>query len=343
MGFEIILVNAPTVAGMEDPREAQATFLTQIGYHAPNYDPRTKAKNIFESVPHRIFSDYFLKAPADPHKVEDMAARLKTTVATIYRHLNKIKRLDILDEVELESRQKSKVQKGYRLRFGSFPEAWRFTETDIELALDHYRQLVEHVWETYGSSGRGSGSGGGGGAGGGAGRAGGAAGGKGGASRSQAIWGGKSAPAFRLRVVDTRIDREEEEDFDVLLLTSLDYLSPRGISGKSHDEIRGGVGYRLLMDCFVERSDRLWSYDELCTALDTTFPTVSRYITKLKSLDLLEEVPLDREPDEMPKKAFRLRDGDLTKAWNLAEAQARAAVRNYRKSVEHLAEVAHVE
>ena len=69
MGFEIILVNAPHVADVEDPREAQATFYTQIGYYSVNYDPKTRARNVYESVPFRIFSDYFLKNPAGPHKV----------------------------------------------------------------------------------------------------------------------------------------------------------------------------------------------------------------------------------------------------------------------------------
>ena len=116
MGFEISLVNSPPVADMEDDREAQAEFFTQIGYYAESYDPRTKARNVYESVPFRVFSDHFLKNPTAAHKVEEMAGRLKTTVATVYRHLNKIKRLDVLDEVEIPSKHSQKAQKGYRLR-----------------------------------------------------------------------------------------------------------------------------------------------------------------------------------------------------------------------------------
>jgi AcrR family transcriptional regulator len=329
MGFEIALVNTPPVADIEDPRDAQATFFTQIGYYSEGYDPKTKARNIFESVPFRIFSDHFLKNPTSAHKVDDIAARLKTTVATVYRHLNKIKRLDILDEVELGKKVGVKAQKGYRLRYGSFPEAWRFTETDIEASLDHYRILVDNISETYGRGGRGSG-----------GKKGGDDGDEGTTPRTGAVRGGKGGPTFRLRVVNTILDQKEEDDQDLLLLMSLDYLSPRGTAGKSKKEIRGSIGYRMFMECFLERSDRLWGYDDLCTALDTTFPTVSRYITKLKALDLLEEVPMERGEDEPAKKGFHLRYGDLSRAWNITEAQARAAVRNYRRSVDRLGDLA---
>jgi hypothetical protein len=63
---------------------------------------------------------------------------------------------------------------------------------------------------------------------------------------------------------------------------------------------------------------------------------VARYLGKLRTLDLVEELMLDRGEDEQAKKVFRLRHGDLTKAWDSAEAQARNVLKSYRKSVDHL-------
>jgi len=41
-----------------------------------------------------------------------------------------------------------------------------------------------------------------------------------------------------------------------------------------------------------------------------------------------------------PRKGYRIRYGNLTKAWNFVEANVEVAMENYRKTVEHLAKLA---
>ncbi len=75
--------------------------------------------------------------------VEQMAARLKTTKATVYRHMNKLKSLDILEEVDVETPRGQR--RGYRVRYGSLAKAWNFVEAHVQVAMEHYRETVEHL------------------------------------------------------------------------------------------------------------------------------------------------------------------------------------------------------
>ena len=50
----------------------------------------------------------------------------------------------------------------------------------------------------------------------------------------------------------------------------------------------------------------------------------------------LEEVQIFDETAKQNKKAYRLRYGNLQKAWNFVEAHLKVAIENYGKTVEHL-------
>jgi hypothetical protein len=63
--------------------------------------------------------------------------------ASVYRHLNKLKSLDLLEEVDGVA--DGKGRKGYRLRYGNFARAWDFTEANAQNALKRYRETVDHV------------------------------------------------------------------------------------------------------------------------------------------------------------------------------------------------------
>jgi predicted transcriptional regulator len=75
--------------------------------------------------------------------VEQLAAKLKTTKATIYRHINKLKEMDLLDEVNVTER--TTVRKGYRIRYGNLSKAWNFVESNVEIAMENYRKTVDHL------------------------------------------------------------------------------------------------------------------------------------------------------------------------------------------------------
>ena len=92
------------------------------------------------------------------------------------------------------------------------------------------------------------------------------------------------------------------------------------------------TGFRLFK-AFLEHPDKYWNIDELIAYLNTTRPTLYRYLNKLKSLDLVEE------SQEGMTKRYRIRYGDLSKAWNFVEANVDIAMDNYRKIVEKISEL----
>ncbi len=144
MTFEIIVVGNTPLTPLKDLNEVVALFLNQIGYIPKGYDPKTKAKNLKESVPHRLFVDCFLKRMDRGWTVEQLAAKLRTTKPTIYRHINKLKSLDLLDEVDVPDRGKE-PKKGYMIRYGNLAKAWNFVESNVEIAMENYRKSVEHI------------------------------------------------------------------------------------------------------------------------------------------------------------------------------------------------------
>jgi predicted ArsR family transcriptional regulator len=133
-------------------------------------------------------------------------------------------------------------------------------------------------------------------------------------------------------------------DFETVattLLYQVGYL-PKGYDPKTDTEsVRNSVPYRLVVNCFLKRPEKAWTINELCTVLDTSRPTVYRHLNKLKALDLLEESVVRPDSSEgQPKKAYRIRYGNLSKAWNFVEAHVKVAMDNYRKTVDHLQELA---
>lgn len=128
------------------------------------------------------------------------------------------------------------------------------------------------------------------------------------------------------------------DDVGVRFLRHVGYL---GRGGEESD--RDSVAYRLFRDCFLLRADKAWTVEELIAALGTSRPTVYRHLNKLKALDLLEEVAAKGEGEETAssgRKAYRIRYGNLAKAWNFVEANVKVAMENYRKTVDHLHQLA---
>src|SRR2546426_501520 len=104
---------------------------------------RPRAPGAWASVPYRLFVECLLGRLVKGWTVEQLAAKLKTTKATIYRHINKLKEMDLLDEVNVTER--SSVRKGYRIRYGNLSKAWNFVESNVEIAMENYRKTVDHL------------------------------------------------------------------------------------------------------------------------------------------------------------------------------------------------------
>ena len=101
-----------------------------------------------------------------------------------------------------------------------------------------------------------------------------------------------------------------------------------------------GISFKVFFDCFLLHPTKDWTVEELAATCETTMPSIYRHLNKLKDLDLVEDLYIGEPgPDGDRRRAFRLRYGDLGKAWTFAEAHFQLAITNYRKSVDHLEEL----
>jgi DNA-binding transcriptional ArsR family regulator len=136
VSFEITVVNNLPLTGEEDLNSATRTFLYQIGYLSKGSDP---------DIPEKLFVECFLNRADKAWLVDELAAVLSTSRPTIYRHLNKLKGLDLLEEVELENEATNQVKKAYKLRYSNLSKAWKFVEANVELAMENYRKTIDHL------------------------------------------------------------------------------------------------------------------------------------------------------------------------------------------------------
>lgn len=140
MAFQIELnsTNYP----MGDDLESQViSFLMRIGYISEN---KTRDA-VVKSVPFRLFMDCFLKRRNKHWEIDELESYLGATRATVYRHLNKLKSLDIVEEVPFNSEDTGYVHKGYRLRFSNLSRAWNFVEAHMEMTIEQYRKSVDRI------------------------------------------------------------------------------------------------------------------------------------------------------------------------------------------------------
>ncbi len=140
--FELQVVSNTPLSAVDDIDIVAETFLVQIGYIPKGYDPKTSVSTIRDSVPYRLFMDYFMRNMSKAWTVEELAALLDTTKPTVYRHINKLKSLDLLESMDVEF--DGQVRKGYRIRYGDLAKAWNFTEANVTMAIENYRKTVSH-------------------------------------------------------------------------------------------------------------------------------------------------------------------------------------------------------
>ena len=140
--FELQVTSNTPLSSVDDVDVVAETFLIQIGYIPKGYDPKTSATSVRDSVPYRMFMNYFMRNMNKAWTVEELAALLETTKPTIYRHINKLKSLDLLESMDVE--YEGQYRKGYRIRYGDLSKAWSFTEANVNMAIENYRKTVTH-------------------------------------------------------------------------------------------------------------------------------------------------------------------------------------------------------
>lgn len=136
MSFEMQIVSNTPLVGEEDPDVVAKKFFEQIGYLSKGAAP---------DIPYKIFADFFLKHPTKAWFVDELAAELKTSRPTVYRHLNKLKGFDILEEIQVFDDATQQNKKAYRMRYGNFQKAWNFVEAHLKVAIENYSKTVEHL------------------------------------------------------------------------------------------------------------------------------------------------------------------------------------------------------
>ena len=140
--FELNVVSNTPLTPLKSADEVALQFLREIGYLSKGYDPKTRALGVQESVPYRLFMECFMRNIKRVWLVDELAATLETTRPTIYRHLNKLKAMDVIEELETD--REGQTKKGYRIRYGDLRKAWSFTEANVEMAMESYRKTIDH-------------------------------------------------------------------------------------------------------------------------------------------------------------------------------------------------------
>ena len=143
MPFELALRYRTPMTPVQDTDEVLTEFLRWIGYLPEHDDARPGEGPAKESLGYRLIRECLLKDPARPWYAEELAAVLKSSKPSVYRHINKLKSLDLLEDVA--GTADGKGRKGYRLRYGNLARAWDFTEANAQNALRRYRETVDHL------------------------------------------------------------------------------------------------------------------------------------------------------------------------------------------------------
>ena len=136
MGFEMQIVSNTPLVGEDDPEIVAKKFFEQIGYLSKGADPE---------IPYKIFNDFFLKYPSKAWYVDEISKKLNTSKPTVYRHLNKLKGFDILEEIQTLDENTQQNKKAYRIRYGNIQKAWNFVEAHLKVAIENYAKTVEHL------------------------------------------------------------------------------------------------------------------------------------------------------------------------------------------------------
>ena len=141
MGFELRVIRNNPLTGESDLDQALKTFLRSIGYLPEAYQ---------DDIGFKLIRDCLLAYPDKAWTVNELLTELESSRSTLYRYLNKLKGLDILEEVTIpletvDDVTSKKTRKGYRIRYRSLSLAWSLVESHTQVAMDNYRKSVEHI------------------------------------------------------------------------------------------------------------------------------------------------------------------------------------------------------
>ena len=154
MSFEIQVVSNTPLIGEEDLDIAAKKFFEQIGYISKGTSP---------DVPYKIFADFFLKHPNKSWFVDEIATELKISRPTVYRHLNKLKGFDILEEIQVFDETNKQNKKAYKIvyhdirpteekRYKKYPKSKNIAflfEAPYYFPTNYYKNLHKYFSKIY--------------------------------------------------------------------------------------------------------------------------------------------------------------------------------------------------
>jgi predicted transcriptional regulator len=135
MAFEMLVVGDPPLTGEADSRRVAKLLLQRIGY--------TARKGPDNGLSFRIFYDCFLLHPAKWWTVEELATTCETSMPSVYRHVNKLRDLDLIEDDHIDA--DGERRRAFRLRYADLSKAWNHAEVHFQHAVDAYRQSVDHL------------------------------------------------------------------------------------------------------------------------------------------------------------------------------------------------------
>lgn len=139
MAFELTVTSSPPLTSIDDLEEAVTEFLIETGYISKNYAVGEGGRG---EIALKLFMDHFLLRPEKIWTIDELTVSLNTTKPTIYRHLNKLRAMGIVEEMRVDEPE---PHKGFRIRYGDLSMAWNITEAHVETAMKNYRASIEHI------------------------------------------------------------------------------------------------------------------------------------------------------------------------------------------------------
>lgn len=135
MAFEMRVIGDPPLTGESNVERVAKLMMERIGY--------TARKGPDNGLSYRIFYECFLLHPTRWWTIDELAANCDTTMPSVYRHINKLRDLDIIedDHIDVDGEKK----RALRLRYADLSKAWNHAEVHFQHAIESYRSSIDHL------------------------------------------------------------------------------------------------------------------------------------------------------------------------------------------------------
>ncbi len=299
MPFTLRVTHERPSSPEQDPlRAAVHKFIVRAGAVSPGSDPTFMLD---------LVCDRFLAEPKRFWTADELVEVLSTNKVTLKNNMDRLRDLDLIQEENIPSGGKAK--KGYRFRYGSLSDAFRFTMVHADIILPNYRKDVVAARKVH--------------------------------QAKVPDHDGDEASARTdktyLDVVITETTADIEDPLE-RVLTAMGYLS-------SSDGPGADVQRRLMTDVFLARPEKWWPTEELAVHLDANPNMVYKQLSRLRSLYLVEEKDAEVEEGHRgkAKRLYRLRFSNLTRGFDFLEGNARTIIDEYLEEVKAIEDIAGVD